>query len=190
MFIGYARVSTDDQNLDLQRDALTAAGCESVYEDRGISGAVNGGGRKGLSDALAACGAGDVLVVWKLDRLGRSLLDLVNLVEQLKGRGAGLKVLTGQGASIDTTKPDGRMMFGILATLAEFERELISERTKAGMRAARRRGRHVGRPRRLDPAQLAHARALIEGGESKGAVAALLGVHVATLRRALRGAVR
>lgn len=184
MFVGYARVSTEDQNLDLQRDALAAAGCEVVHEDR-VSGAVNGSGRKGLADALAACGAGDVLVVWKLDRLGRSLLDLVELVERLKAAGVGLKVLAGHGASVDTTTANGRLVFGIFAALAEFERELIRERTRAGMQAAKRRGRHVGRPRRLDPAQLEHARALIAAGKGKGSVAALLGVDVSTLRRAL-----
>ena len=187
MNIGYARVSTEDQNLDLQRDALGAAGCEAVFEDHGISGAVNGNGRKGLADALAACGAGDVLVVWKLDRLGRSLLDLVELVETLKAKGAGLKVLAGHGATVDTTTANGRLIFGIFAALAEFERELIRERTRAGMRAARRRGRHVGRPKRLTPDQLDHARALIASGKGKGIVAALLGVDVSTLRRALKG---
>lgn len=185
MLIGYARVSTEDQNLDLQRDALSAAGCETVFEDHGISGAVNAN-RKGLSDALAACGAGDVLVVWKLDRLGRSLLDLVELVETLKGKGAGLKVLAGHGATVDTTTANGRLIFGIFAALAEFERELIRERTRAGMQAARRRGRHVGRPRRLTPDQLDHARALIVSGKGKGTVAALLGVDVSTLRRGLK----
>ena len=184
MRIGYARVSTEDQNLDLQRDALRAAGCEVVHEDR-ASGAVNGGGRKGLSDALAACGAGDVLVVWKLDRLGRSLLDLVELVERLKATGVGLKVLAGHGASVDTTTANGRLVFGIFAALAEFERELIRERTRAGMQAAKRRGKNVGRPRRLDPAQLEHARSLIAAGKGKGTVAALLDVDVSTLRRAL-----
>ena len=105
--------------------------------------------RKGLADALARCAAGDVLVVWKLDRLGRSTLDLVGLVEKLKGRGVGLKVLTGEGASIDTTRPEGKLIFAVFAAFAEFERELIRERTMAGMRAAKRRGRHVGRPRKL-----------------------------------------
>ena len=152
--IGYARVSTEDQNLDLQRDALSAAGCAVIYEDQ-VSGAVNGAGRKGLSDALAACGAGDVLVVWKLDRLGRSLLDLVELVERLKAAGVGLKVLTGHGASVDTTTANGRLVFGIFAALAEFERELIRERTRAGMQAAKRCGRHVGRPRRRSSSSIA-----------------------------------
>lgn len=133
-------------HIDMQRQALTAAGCEVIFEDK-ASGALNG--RKGLRRVIERCTEGGLLVVWIIDRLGRSLLDLVGLVEELKGRGIGLKVLIGHGTSIDTTKPDGRMMFGILATLAEFERELIRERTRAGMAAARRRGVHVGRPRKL-----------------------------------------
>lgn len=185
MFIGYARVSTEDQNLDLQRDALSAARCETIHEDR-VSGVVNGDGRKGLSAALDACGSGDVLVVWKLDRLGRSLASLVGLVETLNAKGAGLKVLAGHGASVDTTTANGRLVFGIFAALAEFERELIRERTKAGMQAAKRRGRPIGRPKRLTPDQLDHARALIAANKGKGTVAALLGVDVSTLRRALK----
>lgn len=183
MKIGYARVSTGEQNLDLQRQALEVEGCDAIHEDK-ASGVLNG--RKGLTDALARCAAGDVLVVWKLDRLGRSLLDLVGLVEDLKARGVGLKVLTGQGAQVDTTRPEGRMIFGIMATLAEFERELIRERTKAGMAAAMRRGVTIGRPRKLTPYQLEQASGMIVSGQSRADVAALLGVNVATLRRALR----
>lgn len=183
-FIGYARVSTEDQNLALQLDVLHAAGCEAVFEDT-ASGATTG--RKGLTEALARCAAGDVLTVWKLDRLGRSLLDLVEMVEGLRRRGVGLKVLTGAGASIDTTKAEGRMVFGIFGALAEFERELIRERTMAGMQAAKRRGLHVGRPRKLTSHQLSHARELIaNGSDTRAGVAALFGVDVATLRRALR----
>ena len=183
-FIGYARVSTEDQNLGLQFDALQAAGCDAVFQDT-ASGAATG--RKGLADALARCAAGDVLVVWKLDRLGRSLLDLVEMVEALKRRGVGLKVLTGQGAMVDTTRPEGRLVFGIFAALAEFERELIRERTKAGMQSATRRGQHVGRPRKLTPHQIAHARTLLDAGtDTRAGVAALLGVDVATLRRTLQ----
>lgn len=182
MKIGYARVSTDEQNLDLQRQALETEGCAAIHEDK-ASGSLNN--RKGLKDALASCAAGDVLVVWKLDRLGRSLLDLVSLVEDLNARGIGLKVLTGQGAQVDTTRPEGRMIFGIMATLAEFERELIRERTKAGMAAAKRRGVAVGRPRKLTEFQLEQAQELIEGGKSRADIAALLGVNVATLRRGL-----
>jgi DNA invertase Pin-like site-specific DNA recombinase len=186
MMIGYARVSTDDQNLALQLDALRSAGCEVVHEDK-ASGVLTG--RKGLAEALTRCAAGDVLVVWKLDRLARSLHDLVVIAADLKGRDVGLKILTGEGAAVDTTRPQGRMIFGILAVMAEFEREMISERTVAGMQAAKRRGRHVGRPLKLTPHKLDHARQLIaEGKESHAGAAALLGVGVATLRRALRGA--
>src|SRR3954469_5635466 len=186
MMIGYARVSTDEQNLALQLDALRGAGCGEIFQDTG-SGADDA--RKGLVAALARCAACDVLVVWKLDRLGRSLSSLVGFVEALQGREAGLKVLTGAGASIDTTKPEGRFILGIFAALAEFERELIRERTKAGMAAAKRRGRHVGRPRKLTPHKLDHARELIAAGkETRAGAAALLGVDAVTLRRALKGA--
>jgi DNA invertase Pin-like site-specific DNA recombinase len=118
MKIGYARVSTDDQNLAMQLDALRAAGWEKIHEDK-ASGVL--AGRKGLSEALKGCAAGDVLVVWKLDGLARSLHDLVVIAEDLKGRGVGLKILTGEGAAVDTTHPQGRMVFGILAVMAEFE---------------------------------------------------------------------
>lgn len=185
MKIGYARVSTDEQSLSLQLDALRAAGCEIIHEDK-ASGVLNG--RRGLADALGRCAAGDVLVVWKLDRLGRSLLDLVSLVEELKGRGVGLKVLTGEGAAVDTTQPQGRMIFGILATLAEFERELIRERTTAGMQAARNRGVRVGRPLKLTEFQRREAASMLDAGKARSDIAALLGVHVGTLRRALKGA--
>ena len=184
--IGYARVSTEDQSLGLQLDALRAAGCGTVFEDQGVSGSTTQ--RPGLWAALAACQRGDVLLVWKLDRLGRSLLDLVNLVEELKRREVGLKVLTGEGASIDTTKAEGRLILGVFAAMSEFERELIRERTAAGMKAARARGVHVGRPRKLTPDRLAHARELIDGGRERADVAALLGIGVATLRRNLKGA--
>lgn len=151
MKIGYARVSTEEQSLGLQLDALKAGGCEVVFEDQGVSGSI--GHRPGLTAALERCASGDVLVAWKLDRLGRSLLDMVGLVEKLNKRGVGLKLLTGAGASIDTTTPEGRLFFALFAAMAEFERELIRERTAAGMKAARRRGKHVGRPRKLDARQ-------------------------------------
>ncbi len=137
MLIGYARVSKADgsQSLDLQRDALGAAGVQpdQVYEDRASGGRDN---RPGLEACLRALREGDVLVVWKLDRLGRSLAHLVNVVKDLSGRGVGLRVLTGKGAQIDTTTSSGRMIFGIFATLAEFERDLIRERTMAGLAPA------------------------------------------------------
>jgi DNA invertase Pin-like site-specific DNA recombinase len=185
MKIGYARVSTDDQNLALQLDALQADGCEKVFQDTASGASSN---RKGLADALNACASGDVLTVWKLDRLGRSLIDLVGLGETLKARGVGLKVLTGAGAAIDTTKPEGRLFFGMFAALAEFERELIRERTKAGMKAAKRRGQHVGRPRKLSPDQIAIAGQLMAADRSQRDVARALGVAVSTLRESMKGA--
>lgn len=184
MKIGYARVSTDDQCLDLQRQALRSAGCETVYEDHGISGAI--AGPQGLADALSRVGRGDVLVVWRLDRLGRSLANLIHVLDGLGRAGAGFQSLT---ESIDTTTAGGKLVFHMMGALAEFERSLISERTSAGMRAAKRRGKHIGRPKKLSAHQLAHARALIEAGqETRAGVAELLGVDVATLRRALRQA--
>lgn len=185
--IGYARVSTEDQTLALQHDALRAAGCEVVFDDHGVSGAAKR--RPGLLAALDAAAPGAVLVAWKLDRLGRSQIELMELVEDLKRRDVGLKVLTGEGAAIDTTQPHGRLIFGVFAAFAEFERELIRERTAAGMQAARRRGIHVGRPRKLSAHQVAHARDLIASGqETQAGAAAVVGVDVTTLRRALKGA--
>ena len=185
--IGYARVSTDEQNLGLQLDALRAAGCDHVFQEQGVSGASTQ--RPGFWMALAACQKGDVLVAWKLDRLGRSQLDLVKLVEDLRRREVGLKVLTGEGAAIETTQPHGRLIFGVFAAMSEFERELIRERTAAGMKAAKRRGRHVGRPAKLTPERLAAARQLMSGPPERTGkeVAAALGVGYSTLRRALKG---
>lgn len=180
MMIGYARVSTDEQNLDLQQYALKEAGCETVFCDKASGVRTD---RKGLAKAMRQCSKGDVLVVWKLDRLGRSLLGLVGLVEKLKVRGIGLRVLTGQGAMIDTTRPEGRMVFGIFASLAEFERELISERTRAGMAAAKMGGVHCGRPRKLSARDIAGVRCRLSQNEKVSIIAASLGVHVTTLRR-------
>ena len=179
MKIGYARISTDEQSLDLQIDALQAEGCERVFQETASGAAPN---RAGLARALKACSSGDVLVAWKLDRLGRSTLDLVGLVEKLKKKGVGLKVLTGEGASVDTTRPEGKLIFAVFAAFAEFERELIRERTKAGMLAAKRRGRHIGRPPKLTPAQLDTAARLLAAGRSQRKVARALGVAVTTLR--------
>ena len=160
MLIGYARVSKSDgsQNLDLQRDALRGACVEesAIYEDQ-ASGKREG--RPGLAACLKAAREGDVLVVWKLDRLGRDLRHLVNLVQDLHDRNVGLRVLTGQGASIDTTTASGKLVFGIFAALAEFERELIRERTLAGLASARARGRKGGRPHALSKAQVRLAQA-------------------------------
>ncbi|MDQ5852403.1 MAG: recombinase family protein [Chloroflexota bacterium] len=144
MLVGYARVSTSDQNLDLQNDALQAAGCERLFTDT-VSGAR--GERPGLTAALKECRSGDTLVVWKLDRLGRSLPHLVETVRDLSVRGVGFKSLQEQ---IDTTTSSGKLIFHIFASLAEFERDLIRERTNAGLIAARVRGRNGGRPRGVD----------------------------------------
>ena len=185
MRIGYARVSTEEQNLDLQRQALEAAGCDEIFGDRGVRGAA--AKRPALDRALAAMREGDVLVVWKLDRLGRDLRHLVNLIHDLTARGVGFKVLEGHGAEIDTTTANGRLIFGIFAALAEFERELISERTRGGLKAARRRGVHLGRPPKLGADQLEAAREMVEAKEkTRGEIAALLGVSPKTLWRALR----
>lgn len=155
MLIGYMRVSKADgsQVLDLQRDALLAAGVlsEHLYEDF-ASG--KNDDRQGLLTCLKALRSGDTLIVWKLDRLGRNLRHLVNTVHELSSKGISFKVLTGQGAQIDTTTSQGKLVFGIFAALAEFERDLISERTKAGLASARARGRKGGAPYKMTPAKL------------------------------------
>jgi DNA invertase Pin-like site-specific DNA recombinase len=168
MLIGYMRVSKSDgsQKLDLQRDALIAAGVyeQNLYQDE-ASG--KNGERIGLNSALKALRRGDVLVVWRLDRLGRSLKHLVNTVHELTERGIGFKVLSWQGAAIDTTTSSGKLIFGIFAALSEFERELISERTKAGLESARARGRNGGAPFRMTPAKLRLAQAAMGKSETK-----------------------
>src|SRR5215218_1452312 len=143
MLIGYARVSTEDQNLDLQRDALTNAGCEQIFTDR-VSGTK--AERKGLTEALSHLRSGDTLCVWRLDRLGRSLRHLIDTVTSLQEKGVGFKSLT---ESIDTTTSGGRLVFNIFGSLAEFEREIIRERTQAGLQSARSRGKVGGRPKAL-----------------------------------------
>ena len=183
--IGYARVSKADgsQVHDLQRDALVRAGVKvaHVYED---SASGRRDDRPGLEAGLKALRSGDTLVVWKLDRLGRDLRHLVNLVGDLTARDVGLKVLAGEGASIDTTTANGRLVFAIFAGLAEFERELIVERTKAGLEAARARGRNGGRPYKMTPAKLRLARAAMGQPETKvGDLCAELGVTRQTLYR-------
>ena len=149
MLIGYARVSTHDQNLDLQRDALKAAGCEKAFEDK-VSGAKTE--RPGLEAALESLRAGDTLVVWRLDRLGRSLPHLIYTVSELQERGVGFKSLQ---EAIDTTSSTGNLVFQIFGAIAEFERNLIRERTQAGLVAARARGRMGGRPKKLTAKQQA-----------------------------------
>jgi DNA invertase Pin-like site-specific DNA recombinase len=185
MLLGYARISKADgsQVLDLQRDALLAVGvtAERLYEDR-ASGRRDD--RPGLDACLKSLRTGDALAVWKLDRLGRDLRHLVNLVHDLTGRGIGLKVLTGEGAAIDTTTANGRLMFGFFAALAEFERELIVERTRAGLASARARGRHGGRPHKMTAAKLRTAQAAMGKPETKIAdLCAELGIARQTLYR-------
>ena len=180
--IGYARVSTIEQDLALQLDALHAAGTTRIFEDRGVSGAKTE--RPGLNAALSFLRDGDTLVVWKLDRLGRDLRHLINTVHDLTKRGVGLKVLTGQGANIDTTTANGRLVFGIFAALAEFERELIIERTKAGLASARARGRSGGRKPKMTAAKLRLAQAAMGKPETKIAeLCAELGITRQTLYR-------
>jgi DNA invertase Pin-like site-specific DNA recombinase len=182
MKIGYARISTTEQSLALQRDALTAAGCAQVFEDKGVSGvAVR---HPGLDAALAYVATGDVLVVWKLDRLGRSLLHLIETVRGLGERGIGFASLS---ETIDTTTAGGTLIFHFMGALAEFERALIRKRVTAGIAAARKRGKHVGRPRKLSPEQVAHARDAIDSGmETPAGMAGLLGVDHSTLWRWMR----
>jgi DNA invertase Pin-like site-specific DNA recombinase len=155
MKIGYARISTQDQNLDLQRDALTAAGCEKIFHDV-ASGAKDE--RRGLANAIEYARAGDVLTVWKLDRLGRSLKHLIETVNYLHAKGVGFTSLQ---ENIDTTTSGGKLIFYVFGGLAEFERDIIRERTQAGLKAARARGRKGGRKEKLTPKQVEMAKAMV-----------------------------
>ncbi len=180
MLLGYARKSATDQDLALQRDALTAAGCEPIFTDTMTGSSTK---RPELSRALAALSAGDTLIVWKLDRLGRSLAHLVQLVADLGARGIGFRSLSDP---IDTESTGGRLALHIMGALAEFERNLIVERTPAGLQAAKRRGRKLGRPIKLTPAQVAHARSLLASGEDGRTVARTFGVARSTLYAAIK----
>jgi len=189
MLLGYIRISKSDgsQSLDLQRDALLAAGvaADRIYEDL-ASGRHDA--RPGLEACLKALRQEDTLVVWKLDRLGRNLRHLVTLVETLHQREVELKVVTGQGAQVDTTTANGRLVFGIFAALAEFEAELIRERTRAGLAAARARGRRGGRPRKMTKATLRMAIAAMVDREANATeVAQRLGIARTTLYLYLNG---
>lgn len=157
--IGYARVSTTAQDLTLQLDALRAAGCERIFEDLGVSGAKTA--RPGLDALLQFARPGDTVVVWRLDRLGRSTSHLVGLVEDLAKRQVGFRSLT---EAIDTTSSGGRLVFSIFAAIAQFERDVIRERTTAGLAAARTRGRLGGRPSVMTPTKLAEAHRLLAAG--------------------------
>lgn len=189
MFIGYMRVSRHDgsQCLDLQRDALLRAGVnpERIFEDLD-SGRKDD--RPGLQACLKALQPGNTLVVWKLDRLGRDLKHLINTVDGLRKSNIGFRVLSGAGAEIDTTTPNGRLCFGIFASLAEFERELIAERTKAGLAAARARGRKGGRPRKMTKVTLQMAMTAMADPASVAAdVAKRLGITTTTLYEYVNG---
>jgi DNA invertase Pin-like site-specific DNA recombinase len=189
MLIGYARVSKSDgsQTLDLQKDALNAVGItqERIYEDL-ASGRYDS--RPGLDACLKALRPADTLVVWKLDRLGRNLKHLINTIDDLRKKEIGFKVLSGSGAQIDTTTSNERMIFGIFAVLAEFERELIAERTHAGLKAARARGRNGGRPRKMDKSTLQMAMAALKDPKAVATdVAQKLGITTTTLYAYING---
>jgi len=181
MLVGYARVSTGDQNLDLQRDALKKVGCERIFEDV-ASGARPE--RDGLEETLGFLREGDVLVVWKLDRLGRSLKHLMEVVQRLEQRGIGFRSLQ---ESLDTTTSGGRLIFHVFGALAEFERDLIRERTQAGLASARARGRMGGRPRAMDAKQAAIAQSLRQDPErTVKEICETLGISPATFYRYTR----
>lgn len=180
MKIGYARVSTDDQNPALQLAALKRAKCKKVFKDDGISGATTK--RPALLRCLKQLGPGDTLIVWKLDRLGRSLRDLIAMLDDLRARRVKFQSLT---EAIDTDTPTGRAMWQMIGVLAELERSLISERTCAGVKAAKRRGVKFGRKPKLTSEQIEHARELIDQGKGHQQVAALLRVDRSTLYRNL-----
>ena len=179
MLIGYARVSTQDQNLDAQTDELTKAGCQKTYSDK-ISGVTED--RAGLDELFEFARSGDVLVVCRLDRLGRTLKKLILMVEELEKKGIGFKSLR---ENIDTTTAGGRLIFHVFGALAEFERSLISERTKSGLIAAKARGRCGGRPRLMDENKIMQAKALHQSQIPILEICRTLGVSKGTLYRCL-----
>jgi DNA invertase Pin-like site-specific DNA recombinase len=180
MRIGYARVSTDDQTLDLQRDALKKAKCRQLYEEHASGKNM---ARPQLEACLKSVREGDTLIVWRLDRLGRSLADLIRLTQELQSRGIAFESLT---EKIDTQSPTGRLVFHVFGALAEFERNLIRERTLAGLKAARARGRKGGRPRKLSSRDLKTVRTLVRSGEVPIAtIAEQFGISRSTIYRNL-----
>lgn len=182
LLIGYARVSTLDQNPELQIQALEKAGVDPrhIFREK-ISGAATA--RPELDKALEYLREGDALVVWKLDRLGRSLKDLIKIIQDLKDRGVGFKSLT---EGIDTTHPGGMLVFHIFGALAQFERELIRERTIAGLEAAKKKGRRGGRPKAIDDDKREIMKRLIDEGKSKNSIANVLGVSRFSIYRDLK----
>lgn len=181
---GYARVSTKDQRLRMQRDALQAAGCDHVFEDHGISGAK--GSRPGLDEMLAALRPGDSVVVFKLDRLGRSVLHLADLLVRFQQEGVHFVSLS---EGINTTTPGGKLVFHIFSAVAEFSRDVIVENTCAGLDAARRSGKALGRPRALSPDHVAEAHRLVtQRGMTATEIAGRLRVHPRTLKRSIQRA--
>jgi len=178
MNIGYCRISTDTQNDELQLQALKDAGCEKIFSDV-ASGSKSD--RSGLRECIEFARSGDVIVAWKLDRIGRSLKDLIETVNTLKSRDIGLKVLT---QNLDTTTPSGMLIFHVFGAIAEFEKSLIQERTAAGLKMARARGRLGGRPKALDKKQVAVAESLYEDGKtSVSQICKTLGISRATFYR-------
>ena len=181
MIIGYARVSTEDQNLDLQLDALKEAGCKKIFHDK-ISGVKED--RDGLLQVLDIVRPGDTLVVWKLDRLGRSLQHLISVVDELKGKDVYFRSLK---ENLDTSSSTGKLIFHIFGALAEFERDIIRERTMAGLAAARARGRVGGRPKIMDEGKVKLARTLMaDNSRCVREICEILGVSKATLYRYLK----
>lgn len=177
--IGYARVSTDKQTLDMQIAALEAAGCDRIYKEH-ASGADRD--RQRLEQALSGLKEGDSLVVWKLDRLGRSVSHLVAIADDFRKRGIDLVSLT---EGIDTRTPAGKMIFHVIAAMAEMERDLASERVKSGMQIAAKAGRHMGRPPKITPAKAAAARTLLESGQTLSSIAQALDLSLSSVKRAL-----
>lgn len=181
MLLGYARVSTDEQDARAQRRALEAAGCERIYEEKASGGRWD---RPELQKLLEHLRPNDILVVWRLDRLSRSLKDLLYLMEKVEQAGAGFRSLT---ETIDTTTPAGRMMMQMVGSFAEFERAMIRERTQAGLDLARSEGRIGGRPRKLSAIQREEAREMVRSGRKSAAEAArIFGVHPSTISRLLQ----
>jgi DNA invertase Pin-like site-specific DNA recombinase len=187
--IGLARVSTDAQDARLQQDALTEAGCGRIYAEK-VSTRKAASGRQGLAAALGYLRPGDTLVVWKLDRLGRSVREVLTIADDLHARGAGVRILTGTLSGSYSPRGEGKFFFTMMAAFAELERDIIYERTMAGLKAARAQGKAGGRPTVMDPDKLAAARARRARGESPAQIARALGVSRASVYRHLGGEAR